>query len=154
MPRHALAVAAVLAAFLAPPAAAQDAAPEGDAGALALELDGLLQVEGACRLTFQARNGLGAGIGALVIEAVALGGGGGVERIALFDFRDLPADRLRVRQFDLPDMDCGAVGAVLVNGVQACEAAEGGAGAAPALDPAACARALSVSSRTDVELLG
>ncbi|MEM6739862.1 MAG: hypothetical protein AAF646_07075 [Pseudomonadota bacterium] len=133
------------------PAAAQDASSgdaEGmdDTAVLALTLDGLAPVDGACRLTFVARNGLAADVASLVVEAVAFGPEGSVERIALFDFGALPVDRLRVRQFDLPGTPCEAVGSMLVNGVQTCQG-EG-------LDAEQCAPVISVSSRAEVELLG
>ncbi|WP_235962688.1 hypothetical protein [Jannaschia marina] len=117
------------------PGAAEETAP-----AVAVELNALDPVDGACRLVFVARNGLGSDITALVLETVAFDAEGGVSQIALFDFADLPAGRPRVRQFDIAGTSCEAVGSLLVNGVQTCEGAE------------ACP--LSVSSRTDVELLG
>ncbi|MEM9248389.1 MAG: hypothetical protein AAGB05_06785 [Pseudomonadota bacterium] len=128
------------------PALAQDQSTDKSDAALALTLDGIAQTEAACRLTFVARNGLAADVASLVVEAVAFSPDGGVERIALFDFSALPVDRLRVRQFDLPGTACAAVGSMLVNGVQRCEG--------DGLDPDACAAAITVSSRADVELLG
>lgn len=144
------AIPALVALHLAAvPVAAQTSnaqAAEAGPATLSIALDSLAPVDGACRLTFVARNGLAADISALVIEAVAFGADGGVERIALFDFGTLPVDRLRVRQFDLPGLSCDAVGSVLVNGVQGC-VGEG-------LDAAHCAAAITVSSRAGVELLG
>jgi len=124
--------------LLASPAMAQDAVP----AALSIELNALDQIEGACRLVFVARNGLAVDVGGLVIEAVAFDTSGGVARIALFDFGQLPMGVPRVRQFDLPQMACDSIGSLLVNGVQSCEG------------PAECAASLTVSSRTKVELLG
>ena len=133
------------------PVSAQDAASDSIGSAegtavLSLTLDGLSSVDGACRVTFVARNGLTADVASLVVEAVAFGSEGAVARIALFDFGALPVDRSRVRQFDLPGTACEAVGIMLVNGVQSCQG-EG-------LDADRCASAISVSSRADVELLG
>lgn len=130
-----------LLALLAPPLSAQEVGTNSD-GPLSLTLDAASQVEGACRLTFVARNQADTDIGSLVIEAVAFDADGGVARIALFDFGALPARVPRVRQFDLPDMRCDKIESVLVNGVQTCE---GGA---------ACDTPPLVSSRADVELLG
>ena len=135
MPRS-LPLALLLAGGLTAPAAAQEGA-----AALAIALDGLAQAGEACRLTFVARNGLDGGVDPLVLEGVAFDREGGVARISLFDFGALPAGRTRVRQFDLADTDCAAVGGLLINGVQRCEGVEG------------CADALAVSSRADVELL-
>ncbi len=128
----------MLALTLASPALAQDA----EEPKLTIELNALNQTEGACRLLFVARNGLAADVTSLVLEAVAFDASGSVNRIALFDFSSLPTGTPRVRQFDLPDLACSDIGSLLVNGVQSCEG------------PADCSAALSVSSRTDVELLG
>jgi hypothetical protein len=71
---------------------------------------------------------------------------GSVVSLSLFDFRDLPADRPRVREFELPEMACATVGQVLINGASSC-----------VIDGAAsgvCDQALSLSSRTSVELVG
>jgi hypothetical protein len=105
--------------------------------ALSLTLDDLTQVDAACRLTFVARNELAAAADPLVVEAVAFDTGGGVARIALFDFGALPAGRTRVRQFDLSETACVDVGSMLINGVQRCVGPEG------------CAEALTVASRAE-----
>lgn len=131
---------ALTAILLATPATAQDVTP---APAISVELNALDAVDGACRLVFVARNGLEADVSSLILEAVAFDADGGVAQISLFDFADLPAGLPRVRQFDLPGLSCNAIGSLLVNGVQSCDA--GGAD---------CAGSLTVSSRTDVELLG
>ncbi len=123
-------------AMVAPTAAiSQDTASE-----LTIELNALDPVESACRLVFVAHNGFETDITSLILEAVAFDTAGGVAQISLFDFADLPSERSRVRQFDLPGQSCDAIGSLLINGVQTCEGVED------------CA--VSVSSRTDVELLG
>lgn len=127
-------------------AAAQDAATEPPApGGLALELNALGDEGEACRMTFLATNATGADIEAAVFETVVFDADGAVERLTLFDFRDLPRGRPRVRQFDLGGLACADVGRVLINGAQSCT----GEGA-----QAACTDALTLSSRVDVELLG
>jgi hypothetical protein len=142
--------AALTALCIAGPAPAQAPEPapaEGDAaeGALELRLDSLAEAEGACRVTLVVRNGLAADIEALGLEAVALGPDGGVARLALFDLGRVPEGRMRVRQFDLPNLRCDGIAAVLVNGVERCEG--------PGLAPASCERALSLTSRISAELL-
>jgi len=134
----------LLSALLVSPAFAQGGALAQETGpaTLSIELNALEQTGDACRLVFVARNGLAQDIAGLVIEAVAFDAAGGVARIALFDFAQLPAGVPRVRQFDLPQIPCDSIGSLLVNGVLSCEG------------PAACAAALTFSSRTDVELLG
>lgn len=113
---------------------------------LFLELNAVRDVGGACRLTFLARNGTGVAIEQAVFETVIFDTSGGVVSLSLFDFRDLPVDRPRVRQFDLPGMTCDAVGQALINGASSCvvDGAESGV----------CHESLSLSSRLAVELLG
>lgn len=139
---------ALLALCLPLPLAAQETAQEtAPAAALAVELNGAETVEGACRLTFLVENGLGADLTQMALETVILTTDGIVERLTLFDFRDLPAGRPRVRQFDLGGIACDGIGAVLINGTSAC-AGEG-------VDPAACGAGLALASRVDgMEILG
>ena len=106
---------------------------------LSLTLAGATEAEGACRLSFLAENGLGSDLDELVVEAVIFTRAGAVERLLLLDFRDLPAGKPRVRQFDLAGLRCAALGQVLINGVETCEGA----------DEAACADALETGSRVD-----
>lgn len=127
-----------LLAALAPAAHAQDAP------SLSVELNALDDVEEACRMVFVAENGMAIDVTALVLEAVAFDASGGVAQISLFDFGELPAGLPRVRQFDLAGRACDDVGSILINGVQTCELGSTEAAECP----------LSVSSRTDVEVLG
>jgi hypothetical protein len=113
---------------------------------LFLELNAIQDVGGGCRLTFLVRNETGEAIDKAVFETVIFDTSGGVVKLSLFDFRDLPVDRPRVRQFDLPEMACNTVEQALINGASSCvvDGAESGV----------CHDALSLSSRLAVELLG
>lgn len=113
---------------------------------LSVELNATDQQAGACRLIFMVENGLGADLSALVFETVLLDRDGRVILLTLFDFQDLPAERPRVRQFDLPDTDCDALGRVLLNDVNICTG--------PGLADDACKAGLRWSTRTAVEVLG
>ncbi len=139
-------LAAALLATLAVPAMAL-ADPGEDAGPmLGLELNAMRDVGQACRLSFLTRNLTGATIERAVFEAVIFDRSGGVVSLSLFDFRDLPTDRPRVRQFQLPDMACDTIGQALINGANSC--------VVDGIESTLCADALSLSSRIDVELLG
>lgn len=113
---------------------------------LHLELNTLNDVEAACRLTFIAHNSTGSEIEQAVFETVVFDNSGGVHSLSLFDFRDLPKDRPRVRQFDVPGISCSSVGRVLINGANKCTA--------DGVESTLCAASLSLSSRIAVELLG
>ena len=114
---------------------------------LSVELNGVETVDSACRLTFLVENGMGNDLTQMALETVILTPDGIVERLTLFDFRDLPAGRPRVRQFDLAGLTCDGIGKVLINATTACT----GEGA----DPATCTAALALTSRVaGVDLLG
>lgn len=136
---------AVLFACAAPIAALAQSA-EDAAARLSVELNAVQDVGGACRLTFLAQNETGAAIDQAVFETVIFDSSGGVVSLSLFDFRDLPTGRPRVRQFDLPDMACDAVGKALINGASTC--------IVDGAESRVCHDALSLSSRLAVELLG
>lgn len=144
MPFRHLAFAVLLAGAVPVLALAQSS--EDAPSRLYLELNALRDVGGACRLTFLARNGTGVAIDQAVFETVIFDKSGGVVSLSLFDFRDLPADRPRVRQFELPEMACDTVGQALINGASSC-VVEGA-------ESAVCHEALSLTSRLAVELLG
>jgi hypothetical protein len=136
-PLRAIALATALSAA---PAAAQEAP------ALHLELNDLSEVPGGCQISFLAANATGADLDAVVFEAVLIDGQGRVDRLTLFDFGALPAERPRVRQFVLPDIACADLGRILINGAHRCET---GGAASPA-----CGAALRPTTRTGVELAG
>jgi hypothetical protein len=128
-------------------ALAEDGAEEGSAAStLTIELNAVEQQQGSCRLVFLAENSLGADLSSLVMEAVVFDREGKVKLLTLFDFRDLPDARPRVRQFDLADTDCTSLSRVLLNDVHAC--------VGDGITAAACKDGLRWSSRTEVEVLG
>lgn len=115
------------------------------APALQVELNQTEQQGAACRMVFVAENSGEITVEQLVLEAVLFDTAGRVAMMTLFDLQELPAGRTRVRSFDLAGRDCADLSRVLINGVSACTG-EG-------LDPAHCAAALDVRSRTDLEVL-
>ncbi len=128
--------------FLAAPGFAQDSA---EPAPLSIELNAQEQTERGCKLSFLARNGTGAPISAAVFETVLFDTTGQVDRLTLFDFGELPANKPRLRQFVVPELQCDALGQVLINGAATCEAEAGAQ---------VCTDGLSLSSRTDVEMMG
>lgn len=139
-----LAFIALLTGAISSAAVAQS--PEDPPSGLFLELNTVSDVDAACRLTFLVRNQTGTTIDHAVFETVIFDKSGGVVNLSLFDFRDLPEDRPRVRQFELPGLACNTVGQALINGASTCivNGAESGI----------CHDALSLKSRISVELLG
>ncbi|KIC08742.1 hypothetical protein RA19_17785 [Leisingera sp. ANG-M1] len=131
-------LAAVLAA--ANSAAAGEAAKPG----VAIELSAAEPAGEACKLSFVVQNAHAADIGKAVYETVLFDARGQVARLTLLDFQDLPAGRLRVRQFQFPQA-CEGISRVLINGADTC-AGEG-------LPEGACSRGLTLSSKV-MELAG
>ena len=134
----------VLAALsTAAPALAQDAAATGT---LSIEINDLTPSEKGCKLTFVAANALPQSLSKASFEFVLFDEKGLVERMAVLDFRDLPAGKTKVRQFDLPGTKCEAVKSLLINDAPVC------AGEGVAKD--ACMKALKTGSKSPVELKG
>ena len=141
--RHFLTSALLLSTPLVPAiATAEEHARSG----IHLELNTVRDTGGACRLTFVAQNQTGQNIDQAVFETVIFDSSGSVLLLSLFDFRDLPQDTPRVRQFDVPGTACNGLGRVLINGANACSV--------DGAESDACRSSLSVSSRIDLELLG
>jgi hypothetical protein len=139
-------VAAVLVAAPAPVIAQQEGAADAAAPLISIELNSINAREDACELTFFLSNTTDININAFVLETVLLTKDGGVDRLTLFDMRDVPTGRPRVRQFNVPDLQCDALGQVLINGVATCDG--------DGLTPAMCSDTMTLSSRIDVEVLG
>ncbi|MEP3776544.1 MAG: hypothetical protein ABJM82_05920 [Shimia thalassica] len=133
-------------ALLAAPVFAQAQSADPSQSGLSLELNAVQNVEGACRFTFVANNGTGAAIDRAVFETVIFDATGGVVRLSLFDFRELPEGRPRVRQFDVPGMTCETIGQTLINGTNTC--ISNGA------ESDICSDGLMLNSRITIKLLG
>lgn len=108
-----------LSVLLGAGAAAAQEAPA--AKGLDIELNALAPSEKGCLFTFVAGNGLGAGLSKVSFEFVIFNDKGTVERLALLDFRDLPAGKSKVRQFDVPGIACDTVKTLLINDAPVCE---------------------------------
>jgi hypothetical protein len=121
-------------------AQAQNARP---GGRVALELNKLEQVEGACRIYLVLRNGETA-YDSFKLDVVLFDAGGVIARRVAVETGPLRAERPTVKLFDVQDLRCERIGSVLVNDVLECR---------PAGDAADCLSRVEVSSRADVEIL-
>ncbi|WEX76673.1 hypothetical protein PYH37_004995 [Sinorhizobium numidicum] len=128
---------------LAGPAGAQDAA--ASAG-LTIELNEIVPSEKGCKLTFVAGNELQKSLSKVSFEFVLFDQKGLVERMAVLDFRDLPAGKTKVRQFDLPGTKCETVKSLLINDAPAC--------VGDGVDKGDCMTGLKTGSKAAVELKG
>ncbi len=116
-------IAAALAALLAcaAPGLAQQAAP----GRIALELNKLEPAGPACRAYLALRSGLAARLETLTLDLVLFDGDGVVLRRVAVEAGPLRAGKVAVRAFDMAELNCAALGRVLLNGVLACRDADG-----------------------------
>ncbi len=96
-------------------------AQEQSQPSLSIDLNATQQLEQACRLVFVATNKIGTSIDEMSFETVLFDTAGTVDRFALFDFKDLPVGKTRVRQFDLPETRCSDIGRILINGSASCK---------------------------------
>ncbi|MEL6202383.1 MAG: hypothetical protein AAFR39_08490 [Pseudomonadota bacterium] len=114
---------------------------------ISIELNAVQQLEdNSCRLIFVANNGTGTDIEKMSAETVLFNQQGSVSRFTLFDFRELPDGKTRVRQFDLADTECSSVTRILINGTSDCTV--------NGQESTACVDGLAVSSKTGVEFIG
>ncbi|WP_164924663.1 hypothetical protein [Sinorhizobium fredii] len=116
------------------------------ASGLTVELNEIAPSEKGCKLTFVAGNGLQQSLSKVSFEFVLFDQKGLVERMAVLDFRDLPAGKTKVRQFDLSGTKCEAVKSLLINDAPAC-VGEG-------VDKGACMTGLKTGSKSAVDLKG
>ncbi|MCA1443884.1 hypothetical protein I6F07_27485 [Ensifer sp. IC4062] len=138
----ALSAAVALFPAAAPAIAQETAAP----GGLAIELNDVAPSEKGCKLTFVAGNALPQSLSKVSFEFVLFDQKGLVERMAVLDFRDLPAGKTKVRQFDLPGTKCESVKSLLINDAPAC--------VGDGVDKNVCMTGLKTGSKSAVELKG
>ncbi|MBO9475659.1 MULTISPECIES: hypothetical protein [unclassified Shimia] len=131
------------AALLATSPTAGIAEQQSSAG-IAIELSAADEVGGACLMSFLATNSYPEDIKHAVYEVVLFNTSGGVERLTLLDFQDLPSARPRVRQFRFDEISCENIPRVLINGVDTCVAG----------DNVSCLNGITLSTRVRTELIG
>lgn len=113
-------------------------------GKIHFELNSLKQQESACRITFVLKNAQPQALSELSYEVVLFDRSGSVNRLTKFDFGSLPAQKTRVKRFDLRGATCKDIGRILVNRSSKC-VVEGSQG------PAKCEETLQTTNKTDVE---
>ncbi len=112
-------IATVLVMALAPVTAfaQQDSAP----AALLIELNAVEAADAGCKITFVATNRLEAQVDRTALELALFRTDGAIERVVTLEFKLLPQGKTKVLQFQVPALDCDALGRILINDVKACE---------------------------------
>jgi hypothetical protein len=103
---------------------------------LLVELNTVESAENRCRLNFVIENKSNSPLESMKLDLVVFGFDGGILRRLLTEMAPVRAAKTIVRTF-LVDVECGQIGAILVNDVTACAPGE----------PGACLDALGLSSR-------
>ena len=111
-----------------------------------VELNTAATLESGCQLSFLISTTYPEQVDSLIVETVIFDASGGVNRLTLFDFGQIPSGRPRVRQFVIPETSCDQLSRLLINGVNTCSVAN-----TPDAD---CQNDLTTRSRTDLELIG
>lgn len=135
-------VKAGIAVFL--PLLAASLTPAAAAG-VAVELNKLENAGESCRPYFMFRNATDEQFTSFKLDLFLVGKDEIIMRRVAVEAGPLRADKTTVRLFDVNDVDCGAIGRILVNDVISC-----------AVDGAArqdCIALVEPSSRSDVELV-
>jgi hypothetical protein len=94
-------------------------------GNIELELNTAADVDGGCRLTYVATNSSSVSLEKISYEVAVYDLDGFVKPLLVLEFGWLPSGKTRVVQFDLPEMGCGSISRILVNGAVECTAKEG-----------------------------
>ncbi|WP_371833310.1 hypothetical protein [Ferirhizobium litorale] len=89
--------------------------------ALDVELNALVPSQKGCMMTFVARNGMAVPVTKISFELAFFNQKNAVDRITVLDFRDLPVGKVRVRQFDMPGVQCDSVSRIIVNDTPVCD---------------------------------
>lgn len=114
-------------------------------GRIALELNKLEPAGPACRAFLALRNGLAQRLETLTLDLVLFDADGVVLRRVAVEAGPLRAGKSAVRAFDVAELDCAALGRVLLNGVLACRDADG--------PREGCLDLIAVSSRASAPLI-
>ena len=118
---------------------------------LSIELNKVEQIESSCHVFFLARNPLKQPINSLSFETVLLDQQGAISRLAVLDFLDLPANKVRMRQFEFPNLQCDDVKQLLFNSLISCHS---NANVNTDNEAASlCANNLMFTSLTNIEVL-
>jgi hypothetical protein len=90
-----------------------------------IELNRLEPGKDACRPYLVFRNRGDAALAAFTLELVLFDGEGFIKQQFTLDAAPLPAGKTSVKLFEIPGVDCTAIGRILLNQVTACAGADG-----------------------------
>lgn len=112
------------------------------AGSVGLELNKIEQDGQSCRLYLLMDNQSGLAFSTFTLEMVLFDKAGIIDRNMGLDIAPLPRAKKMVTAFNVKDIQCGAIGSILINQIMQCEAATNKA--------PDCMSLLDLSTRTDI----
>ncbi|MCA8927246.1 MAG: hypothetical protein KDC18_04200 [Alphaproteobacteria bacterium] len=115
-----------------------------DDGAIKIELNSIAVRNDVCQVFIRVGNQSDIAYSAFKIDLAFFDKDGIINDRVLVDLAPLRAHKTSIHVFDMPDLDCGTVGEVLLNDITECQAE------APAETPADCFGAVTLSSRGDI----
>lgn len=119
---------------------------EQEAPSFMVELNNLQATEEGCLISFLVENRLGFDLDNTSFEMVFFDQNNFVDQLIVLDFNGFKQNKLKVRQFNLPETQCSNIGQILVNDIPTCEG-EG-------VDPASCSAFLDTKSRVETGFNG
>ena len=120
-------------------------APPAAAAGISLGLHKLEPVDGACRAYLVVQNQTDRTLESLRLDLVLFGGDGVIAKRLSVETGPVTAGKMTVRPFDVRDLQCDAIGRVLLNDVLACESKDG--------PVEGCLGMLETASRADAPFL-
>jgi hypothetical protein len=112
---------------------------------LSIELNKLESQDQGCRAYFVIDNKNSTTYETLKLDFVVFGRDGVISQRFAVDLAPLNANKRTVKLFDIPDTACDQMGSILINEVMGCKV--------DSREDANCLQEISVSSRTDVQLV-
>ena len=122
----------------------QEALAQEHGKSISIELNKAQPLKDACRISFIVRNDLGAPLQELGIEIVVLDRDGLAQELMVLKTGSLREGKRRLRQFDLPQTDCGQIGEILINDVSECQA--------DGMTAASCLDVIRPTHKTNIKL--
>ncbi|MEM9146547.1 MAG: hypothetical protein AAGC57_10135 [Pseudomonadota bacterium] len=96
-----------------------------DEGRLAVELNKFEDVETGCRSFFLFRNRTTDPLEAFEMSLAILTSDGIIDRLLTIDAAPLPSGRTTLKLFEIPEIQCSAIGEVLLHDIAACRPQNG-----------------------------
>lgn len=115
---------------------------EANSGTVAVELNRVQDVDGACRLTLVFTNALEVRVDTLALETVLFDADGQVDRFVGLQSEPLSPGKIQVQQYDVRDAECQSFGRLLLNDISACSV--------QGVEEGECLELIAPSSRIDI----